>query len=445
MTQQVEYLKLAGLEPVVLDIKPFSLLHSLKGSLLGEHLNKTTLSGTSFTPSGEIGVILEIAASNTTITLAKGERVLMNRNIGVSGDDFTAAIQRTFGLDFDTAEEVKLDYGTATIPTEDEEELLNFDAKREQYSPSRVYEALRPVLVELTTEIRRSLEFFRVQAGDANINRVYVTGGGAKLRGLPEAIGDALGFRVELGDPWLTVTVDPNRFDTQYLMRAGPEFAVPLGLALRGVPLISINLLPKHLRRVREPGYWRIIAVLFPLLVLGTLGVIQFLQIQTENGKKREIAELEVRRDELQQYVDKQAQVQAQLAEVQSLIAIRDQVQQGRILWSNELTAMLKTLPAQGDAPRPRIEMQTISMQAAETSSDPSKYEGQAISAEMQVSGKVLDTKALAEFIRALENSEDFGVQLQSFSREEDSGTYSYSLTIGALAGENNVEESESQ
>ena len=209
--------------------------------------------------------------------------------------------------------------------------------------------------------------------------------------------------------------------------------------------MISINLLPKHLRRVREPGYWRIIAVLFPLLVLGTLGVIQFLQIQTENGKKREIAELEVRRDELQQYVDKQAQVQAQLAEVQSLIAIRDQVQQGRILWSNELTAMLETLPAQGDAPRPRIEMQTISMQAAETSSDPSKYEGQAISAEMQVSGKVLDTKALAEFMRALENSEDFGVQLQSFSREEDSGTYSYSLTIGALAGENNVEESESQ
>ena len=237
ISQQVDYLKLAGLEPVVVDIKPFSLLRSLRGSLLGEHLNKTTLTGTSYTEAGEIGVVLEIAASNTTITLVRGERVLMNRNIGVSGDDFTAAIQRSFGLDFDTAEEVKLDYGTATIPTEDEEELLNFDAKREQFSPSRVYEALRPVLVDLTTEIRRSLEFFRVQAGDANISRVYVIGGGAKLRGLPEAIGDALGFRVELGDPWLTVTVDPNRFDTQYLVKTAPEFAVPLGLALRGVAL----------------------------------------------------------------------------------------------------------------------------------------------------------------------------------------------------------------
>lgn len=235
VTQQVDYLKLAGLEPVVVDVKPFSLLRSLKGSLLGEHLNKTTLTGMSYTEADEIGVVLEIAASNTTITLVRGERVLMNRNIGVSGDDFTAAIQRSFGLDFDSAEEVKLDYGTATIPTEDEEELLNFDAKREQFSPSRVYEALRPVLVDLTTEIRRSLEFFRVQAGDANITRMLISGGGAKLRGLPEAIGDALGFRVELGDPWLTIATDPNRFDTQYLTRVGPEFAVPLGLALRGV------------------------------------------------------------------------------------------------------------------------------------------------------------------------------------------------------------------
>jgi type IV pilus assembly protein PilN len=209
--------------------------------------------------------------------------------------------------------------------------------------------------------------------------------------------------------------------------------------------LISINLLPKHLRRVREPGYWRVIAVLFPLLVLGTLGVIQFLQLQTERGKQQEIAELQTRRDELQQYVDKQAQVQAQLAEVQSLIAIRDQVQQGRILWSNEITALVETLPARGDAPRPKLEMQSITMQAAEGGSDPSKYEGKPITAEMQISGKVLSTEVLAQFMKTLETSENFGVQLQSFSREEESGIYTYSMTVGALAGENNVEESESQ
>ena len=55
VTQQVEYLKLAGLEPVVVDIKPFSLLRSLRGSLLGAHLNKTTLTGASYTEADEVG------------------------------------------------------------------------------------------------------------------------------------------------------------------------------------------------------------------------------------------------------------------------------------------------------------------------------------------------------------------------------------------------------
>src|SRR5690606_38089966 len=164
VTQQVEYLKQAGLEPYVIDVKPVALLRSLKGSLLGEHLTRTTLAGDLYTEANEVGVVLEIAASTSTVTLVRGQWVLMNRNSNMSGDDFTTAIQRAFGLDFDSAEEVKVEYGTATSPTEVEEDLLNFDAKREQFSPGRVYEALRPVLVELTTEIRRSLEFFRVQS-----------------------------------------------------------------------------------------------------------------------------------------------------------------------------------------------------------------------------------------------------------------------------------------
>ncbi|CAN5475533.1 type IV pilus assembly protein PilM [soil metagenome] len=232
--QQLDCLKLAGLEPVVVDIKPFALLRALRGALLGAHLSKSTLVGQRYTEEGEVGVVLEVAASDTTITLVRGERVLMNRTIGVSGDDFTAAVQRALGLSFDEAEEVKLNYGVVALPAEDEE-ALNFDAKHEQFSPSRVYEALRPVLVDLTTEIRRSLEFYQSQAGNADISRVLVTGGAAKLRGLPEAIGNTLGFKVELGDPWLSTLVDESRFDSQFLRRVGPEFGVPLGLALRGV------------------------------------------------------------------------------------------------------------------------------------------------------------------------------------------------------------------
>ena len=235
LDEQLEYLKRAGLEAVVVDVKPFALLRSLKGALLGEHLTKQTLTQGGYTEANEIGVVLEVAASSTTITLVRGDRVLMNRNIGVSGDDFTTALQRRFGLDFDAAEDVKIKYGAASLDADAEASLLNPETDAGPYSTSRVHDAIRPVLNDLTTEIRRSLEFFRVQSGDASISRMFVTGGGAKLRGLPNAIGDTLGFRVRIGQPWLSVVVDERRFDMAYLENVGAEFGVPLGLALRGV------------------------------------------------------------------------------------------------------------------------------------------------------------------------------------------------------------------
>ncbi|ACO46734.1 type IV pilus assembly protein PilM [Deinococcus deserti] len=235
VARQVEVLRLAGLEPTVVDLKSFATLRALRGNLLGEHLTKSTLTGSNYTESGEVALVLEIGASSSVINLVRGERVLMARNINVSADDFTAALQKAFDLDFTAAEEVKLGYATATTPTEDEEDLLNFDQSREQYSPARVFEVVRPVLGDLITEMRRSLEFYRVQSGDVVIDRTFLAGGGAKMRGLAAAISDALGFRVEVASPWLIVQTDQANVDTGYLQANAPEFTVPLGLALRGV------------------------------------------------------------------------------------------------------------------------------------------------------------------------------------------------------------------
>ena len=235
VARQVEVLRLAGLEPSIVDLKSFAALRALRGNLLGEHLTKSTLTGSNYTEAGEVALVMEIGASSSVINLVRGDRVLMARNINVSADDFTTALQKAFDLDFSAAEEVKLGYATATTPTEDEEDLLNFDMAREQYSPARVFEVVRPVLGDLITEIRRSLEFYRVQSGDVVIDRTFLAGGGAKLRGLAAAISDALGFRVEVASPWLTVQTDRANVDTGYLQANAPEFTVPLGLALRGV------------------------------------------------------------------------------------------------------------------------------------------------------------------------------------------------------------------
>jgi type IV pilus assembly protein PilN len=210
--------------------------------------------------------------------------------------------------------------------------------------------------------------------------------------------------------------------------------------------LINVNLLPKHLRRVREPGYWRIIAVLFPLIVLGALGVVQFLYSQTERNLNAEKLEKETKVAELQEFVNKQAQVQAQLEQVQVLIGIRDQVQQNTIEWTNELAALLEMLPASQTNGRPSISFSSLTMQGADAASaDPNRYEGQSVVAEMNVSGDVVSTEVLAQFMKTLEDSDKFEAIFGNATRNEDTGNYTYTMTIGAVGGVGNAEESQSQ
>jgi type IV pilus assembly protein PilN len=210
--------------------------------------------------------------------------------------------------------------------------------------------------------------------------------------------------------------------------------------------LINVNLLPKHLRRVREPGYWRVIAVLFPLLVLGALGAVQFLYLQTENNLKAEKLEKETKVAELQEFVNKQAEVQAQLEQVQVLISIRDQVKANTIEWTNELAGLMEYWPAPQANGLSSISFNSLSMQAADAANvDPNRYEGQSVIAEMTVSGNVVSTEVLSQFIKTLEDAEDFAVSFQNASRAEETGGYTYSMTIGAKGGAGNAEESQSQ
>lgn len=218
----VEVLKAAGLEPLVIDVKPFAGLRTLSTRLVATDREPITL-------------FLEIGAESSALVLTRGERLLLNRVINLSGKDFTAAISKAFNLDPVAAEDAKKNYGLATIPTEDEDLLLDFDAERERFNPARMYDAIRPVLVELTTELRRSLEFFRVQVGDLGVDQGFVAGGGSKLRSLVPLLSDTLGIPLETTDPWQGLQIDKSRFDPDYLRGLAPEFTVPVGLALRGV------------------------------------------------------------------------------------------------------------------------------------------------------------------------------------------------------------------
>jgi Tfp pilus assembly protein PilN len=205
------------------------------------------------------------------------------------------------------------------------------------------------------------------------------------------------------------------------------------------VALISVNLLPKNLQRVREPGYWRVLAVLVPLVTFAVAFGFQYLAWQTTQNLEREVQAREDQLALLQPFLEEQADLQARQRQLNELIAVADAVQENRIAWTGEITALLETLPARGDGPRPRIDFESLDMRAVvPPQGEEDRYEGAAVVAEMSISGNVVTLDALASFVRALERSRQFGVVFESADRQGDEeatdAPYRYEVTVGALA-----------
>ena len=127
--------------------------------------------------------------------------------------------------------------------------------------------------------------------------------------------------------------------------------------------MININLLPKNLRRVREPGYWRALAVLFPILVLAVAGGMQYFANTTVNNLQREKLAREDQLALLQPFLREQRDLLARQQQLNQLISVAQSVRENNVLWTSEIAGLLETLPA-GSGPTPVIDFTSLSMRS---------------------------------------------------------------------------------
>ena len=66
------------------------------------------------------------------------------------------------------------------------------------------------------------------------MSKIYLSGGTANVSSLAPTIANRVGVEVELLDPFKAVTVDPKRFNLDFINRVRPAAAVAVGLGLRG-------------------------------------------------------------------------------------------------------------------------------------------------------------------------------------------------------------------
>jgi type IV pilus assembly protein PilM len=85
----------------------------------------------------------------------------------------------------------------------------------------------------VVAEIQRSFEFYLASAGDEPIERLYLSGGGSRMKGLCQVLASHLKLAVEPLDPFRRTDIPEQLFAVDYVHDMGPMVAVAAGLALR--------------------------------------------------------------------------------------------------------------------------------------------------------------------------------------------------------------------
>lgn len=199
-------IQLAGKNPVIVDIDTFALQNCYE---------------VNYQPQpDETVALLNIGAATMNMNILRGAQSLFTRDITVGGNQFTDVLQRGLGISYVDAEAAKRGMPIA--------------GDGEQFS---VEPFLDNVLDTIAIEIQKTFDFYRAttEDGGVEVSRMLISGGGSKLRRLPEELSKRLELRVEVLNPFQRIKVDARKFDPDYLNEIMPEMAVAVGLALRGV------------------------------------------------------------------------------------------------------------------------------------------------------------------------------------------------------------------
>ena len=167
------------------------------------------------TPADEFTALVNIGASVMNINILKGGISVFTRDCTIGGNRYTECVQQNLGLSVEDAE----------------------SAKRGQLSgvdEAGLNAAIAAVDVEVATEVSRSFDYFRTTTTyDADIVRIVLSGGCAKIPTLPARIMEQMGIETSLANPFRSLDVSGLKMSPEELAEAAPSAAVVVGLAIR--------------------------------------------------------------------------------------------------------------------------------------------------------------------------------------------------------------------
>lgn len=213
VTAMVRCAERAGLRPVAVDLASFALLRSTAPMAL---LPPPRPAADARRLRPATAALVDIGASVTNIVLHQGGVPKVVRIVPRGGSDVTAMLADRLGMSVADAEALKLREGMGA-------------------PGSNVEMLVRLAVTPLLHQLRGSIEYFVASHAGARVDRILLCGGGAQLRGLPEAIAVDLNLAAELVDPMAGLPVHGKGLDDGDVQRFRPHSAVPIGLAMGAI------------------------------------------------------------------------------------------------------------------------------------------------------------------------------------------------------------------
>jgi type IV pilus assembly protein PilM len=181
----------AGLDLVAIDIIPLALQRAL------------------FLKEGDEEIaVADVGADTTNFSIIRGTKVSFARTIALAGSLINQNISKASYAEIAVTAETQEDFSRVT-------------------NTIRSYQLMKESSMELVRELRRSFDFWQTQSQGNNISKLILTGGVANLTGFDTFLSQELEMRVQVGYPFSFLQKNDSLF--------GPEYALALGLALRGV------------------------------------------------------------------------------------------------------------------------------------------------------------------------------------------------------------------
>ena len=161
--------------------------------------------------------MLNLGAHRTNMVIWGPEAKFFARDIPYGGYHFTRDIMRKRQMEWEEAENYKLEWGLLDDPSKDEARTLSMLDITEKPTEDAIVE-----------ELRRSLRFYVKEAGNSDFRKIYIMGGTAKLKGLQDYIQEKISISTEVFMPFINVEM-PEKF----VDKKDPQLALAIGLAMR--------------------------------------------------------------------------------------------------------------------------------------------------------------------------------------------------------------------